>query len=788
LVVRGVVQGVGFRPWVFHLATELGLTGGVSNTTQGVVIELEGDRGKVEVFLTRVIAEQPPHSSIQSLEATWLDAAGYTEFSIWPSDPQGDKTALVMPDVATCPECVREIFDPGNRRFGYPFTNCTHCGPRYSIITNLPYDRPNTTMARFAMCPACQAEYENVRDRRFHAQPNACPACGPRVELWDQQGRARHSGQAAWHEAVGCLRAGKVLAVKGLGGFHLLVAACDEAAVEGLRARKRREEKPLAVMFPSLAAIARFCECSGLERRALCSPAAPIVLLRRRRAAGCGASPDLAAAVAPGNPNVGALLPYTPLHHLLLAALGEPVVATSGNLAEEPICTDEHEAVDRLGAIADLFLVHNRPIARHVDDSVVRVAAGRELVLRRARGYAPLPITVREDLPPTLGVGAQLKNSVALGRGHYVFVSQHIGDLESAPAQAAFARVTDDLPRLFGVRPEVYAADLHPDYVSTQSARRSGRPVVCVQHHYAHVLSCMAENDAAAPLLGVSWDGTGLGEDQTVWGGEFIRVSTRSFERAACLRAFCLPGGERAVREPRRAALGLLYALYADAAFELRDLPTLRAFRPAELDTLRQMLHAHLNSPVTSSAGRLFDAVASLLGLRQRTGFEGQAAMDLEFAVDDDDTDQAYPMPLNEVSRSLSHNGQPRGTRASHRECEAYRRARPRFVLDWGPAIAGLLGDARAGIPVWNLATRFHNTLADGILAVARRVGERRVVLTGGCFQNKCLLERATQRLRSEGFSPYWHQRIPPNDGGIALGQVIAAARAHPEKGARRCA
>lgn len=778
LVIRGAVQGVGFRPFVFRLATGLGLRGWVGNSAAGVCVEVEGPAAARREFLLRLEAERPPHSFIQGLEAIELDPAGYAEFAIRASDDSGDKTALVLPDIATCPECVREIFDPANRRFRYPFTNCTHCGPRFSILEALPYDRPNTSMKGFTMCPACAAEYRDPRDRRFHAQPNACPDCGPQLALWDQTGRELARRDAALAGAVQALRHGEIVAVKGLGGFHLMVRADDEATVRRLRARKRREEKPLAVMCPSLEAAQTLCDIGPLEARALRSPEAPIVLCRRRPAA------PVAAAVAPGNPALGLLLPYTPLHHLLLADLGFSVVATSGNLSDEPICITEAGALKRLAGIADLFLVHDRPIVRHVDDSVLRIVLGRELVLRRARGFAPLPVTVREPLPPTLAVGAHLKNTVALARDRQVFLSQHIGDLDTAPALGAFERVIADLCRLYDMTPERVMADAHPDYLSTQHARKSGRPVVCVQHHYAHVLACMAENDLPAPLLGVAWDGTGFGTDETIWGGEFLRVTGAAVERVGHLRLFRLPGGEQAVKEPRRAALGLLHALLGDAVFTRADLAPVKAFKPAELRALRPMLTRPLNAPLTSSAGRLFDAVASLLELRHVTRFEGQAALDLEFALDPGDSEDTYPVVVREMRSDPPPNDQTLPPCPVHAACLAFVCPPVTHIVDWAPLVEAILKDLRLDVPVWQISAKFHNTLAQAIVTVARRVGERRVALTGGCFQNRYLLERTVAGLRSAGFSPYWHQRVPPNDGGVALGQAVAAARpdARPRK------
>ena len=790
LVVRGAVQGVGFRPFIFRLATELKLAGWVNNSPQGVFIDVEGPLTALEKFLLRLETEKPPRSFIQSLESSWLDPVGYTGFEIRESETGGGKTALVLPDIATCPDCLREIFDPKNRRYHYPFTNCTNCGPRFSIIESLPYDRANTSMKSFTMCPQCQAEYDNPRDRRFHAQPNACPACGPRLELWDRSRAGKSTGDSRSDErgynallaAAAAVRKGKIVAVKGLGGFQLMVDARNDRAVRLLRKRKQREEKPFALMFPSLESVKAECEVSPLEERLLHSPESPIVLLRKI----VNRKSQIVNSAAPGNPYLGAMLPYTPLHHLLLAELGFPVVATSGNLSDEPICTDEIEALERLGGIADFFLVHNRPIVRHVDDSIVRVMLVREMVLRRARGYAPLPILLNSQLStlnsqPVLAVGAHLKNTVALSVGPQVFISQHIGDLETEPAHNAFRRVTADFQKLYEVKPQIIAADLHPDYLSTKyakemkgragspppavgaigtsllseaTARQASRPTkhIGVQHHIAHVLSCMAENEIAPPALGVSWDGTGYGLDGTIWGGEFFLVTDKTIERIAHLHPFSLPGGEKAVKEPRRTALGLLYEIFGDGCFKHKKLATLRAFSTMELATLKTMLAKQLNSPVTTSMGRLFDAVASLVNLRQKIRFEGQAAMELEFALDGIETDECYALSL--VTRHAS------------------------LVLDWSPMIEAILSDVKDGVCAGLISAKFHNALVEAIVAVARRVGEARVVLSGGCFQNRYLTGRVVTRLREEKFKPYWHQRVPPNDGGIALGQVVAAGRA----------
>ncbi|RMG53411.1 MAG: carbamoyltransferase HypF [Acidobacteria bacterium] len=761
VIIRGAVQGVGFRPFVYRLATELNLTGWVLNSSQGVFIEVEGDRQPLESFLFRLDRERPPRSFIHSLEYSFLDPVGYARFQIRESDHRGDKTTLVLPDIATCPDCVREIFDPRDRRYRYPFTNCTNCGPRFSIIEALPYDRSNTTMRRFVMCAQCRAEYENPRDRRFHAQPNACPRCGPHLELWDDQGRVLATHHEALLEAAEAIRRGLIVAVKGLGGFHLIVDARRDRAVRRLRARKRREEKPFALMYPSLELVKAHCEVSELEERLLTSPESPIVLLRRKSTRPPDPASEISPAVAPHNPTLGIMLPYTPLHHLLLAELGFPVVATSGNLSDEPICIDEEEALVRLGDIADLFLVHDRPIARHVDDSVVRILLGRELVLRRARGYAPLPLWLKGSPPPLLAVGAHLKNTVALTIDHQVFISQHIGDLETAEAFAAFQRVIGDFQRLYDVRPAAIARDQHPEYLSTRYAEDRDAPTIEVQHHLAHIASCMAENELESPVLGVAWDGTGYGPDGTIWGGEFLRVEGSACVRVASFRTFGLPGGERAIKEPRRSALGLLYELFGAALFRMTELEPVRAFTDRELAVLQTMLQKRLNVPRTSSVGRLFDAVAAIVGRRQSIRFEGQAAMELEFSLDGIHTDATYPFRIVE-SRSpadpLATNSWP-----------------PRYIIDWEPMVRDILEDIRHGVALGDISARFHNTLVETIVAVAERANQERIVLTGGCFQNAYLTERAVRRLRAVGFRPYWHQRIPPNDGGIALGQAIVA-------------
>ena len=769
VIIRGAVQGVGFRPFVYRLATEARLRGWVSNTSQGVFIEVEGPKDILDTFLLRLGRDNPPRSSIQSLEASFLDCAGFIGFEIKVSDETGPKAALVMPDIATCPDCLREMFDISNRRYLYPFINCTNCGPRFTIIEALPYDRPNTSMKNFPMCAACNHEHEDPEDRRFHAQPNACPVCGPHVELWDAKGKPTAVHRQAIISVIKAIRAGNIVAVKGLGGFHLMVDARNEQAVRELRKRKNREEKPMALMVPHIEAAKALCTVSDLEERLLCSPEAPIVLLEKKPGVQSSKfqvqSPEpttttlnleprtlnlIAPSVAPSNPYLGIMLPYTPLHHILMRDLGFPVVATSGNLSDEPICIEQQEALKRLNGIADVFLVHDRPIVRHVDDSIVRVMLGRELVLRRARGYAPLPIPVPAEQHSTLAVGAHLKNTIALRLGGNAFVSQHIGDLETEQSFDAFQTVIKDFQKLYDTLPSQMVCDLHPDYLSTKLARASGIPIHEVQHHYAHVASCMAENGLSGTVLGVSWDGTGLGTDGTVWGGEFLLTEGNSFRRVATLKQFRLPGGEQAIKEPRRTAIGVLHELYGDSEYGYSFLQPIALTPAPALSVIQQMLSKGVNSPLTSSVGRLFDAVAAITGLRQSIRFEGQAAMELEFALAGVKCDESYPIEISEEHP---------------------------MIVDWAPMMFEIIQDLQLNTAVGLISAKFHNTLTDIILSVARKVREHRVVLTGGCFQNKYLLERTVRRLESEGFKPYWHQRIPPNDGGIALGQIFALQR-----------
>jgi hydrogenase maturation protein HypF len=748
LDMTGAIQGVGFRPFVHRLARTEHLGGFVRNTGDGVSIEVEGSRPALERFLTRLDKEMPPRAVVFKRHTAPLSPRGDQSFVVAPSTHASAGAAVVMADFATCPDCLREILNPADRRYLYPFTSCMHCGPRYSIIEALPYDRARTTMRHFPLCAACQTEYTDPYCRRFHAEPIACPDCGPRLALWNDAGEATAAGHPALLEAAAALRRGLIVALKGLGGFQLLVDAGNEAAVRRLRQRKRRPAKPFALMLPSLEAALGMAHVGEIERRLLVSPEAPIVLLRAR-----SYNPGVAACVAPDNPRLGVMLPYTPLHHLLLRELGSAVVATSGNLGDDPIIADETEALERLRAVADCFLVHDRPIRRPVDDSVVRVMAGQAVILRRARGYAPMPIPCEAVTGPVLALGGQQKNTVATGFAGQLFLSPHIGDLGAARGREAFARMVVELPALHGIAINgTVACDTHPGYHSTHVAMESGLPVARVPHHLAHVLACMVDNGLDGPVLGVAWDGTGDGGDGTIWGGEFLTVDAGRFRRVAHLKPFRLPGGEAAVREPRRAALGLLHALYGEDALSNTELAPVAAFTARERGVLATMLSRGVNAPFTSSAGRLFDAVAALLGLCQVSSFEGEAAMALEFAACR--AREMAPLPPMAV----------RGTNGP-------------LMVDWQPFMATLVHERKRGAAPEPLAAALHDGLSAAIVEIARRVGRRRVVLTGGCFQNAKLTERTVDGLCAAGFAPYFHQHVPPNDGGLAIGQAMFAAR-----------
>jgi hydrogenase maturation protein HypF len=746
ITVRGAVQGTGFRPFVYRLAGSLGLAGSVRNTPYGVLIAAEGPEEAVAEFARRLESEPPPAAVLRGVEVTPVPARGADGFEIEASDTAGELVVAMLPDLATCPDCLRELHDAEDRRYHYAFLNCTACGPRLSIIEGLPYDRPLTSMRGFRLCPDCAAEYDDPRDRRFHAQPVACPRCGPRLVF---EGRDRDAPPGATYPleaAAAVVQSGRILALQGVGGYQLVVDARDDAAVARLRARKGREAKPFAVMFPSLEAVRRAARVGETEAALLASASAPILLLPLvDRGA---VSPE----TAPGLHSVGAMLPYSPLHHLLLERLGFPVVCTSGNFSEEPMAITADDARARLGAIADAFLHHDRPIARHVDDSVARVVDGQLMVTRRARGFAPLPVALTASLPTVRALGGHLKNAVAWSHGTQIIASQHIGDLDHPLSLGALRRTVEDYERLYALRPVAVACDLHPDYASTRLAEASGLPVIRVQHHHAHVASAMAEHDLDGEVLGVAWDGTGLGTDGTIWGGEFLRATAAGFRRVARLRPFQLAGGEVAARQPWRSALGVLHGLVGEAMWDL-DVPPVVLAR-SRREVLDSLFRATSGSMRTSSAGRLFDAMASLLGLRQESSYEAQAAMLLEQAAAPVTTG-AYPFSMLE---SRGDDGAPM------------------VDLDWRPVVHGVLDDLRRGTAVSAVAGRFHGAMARMIAATAEWMGLGRVVLTGGCFQNAVLLSLAARELKGRRFEVVTHRRIPPNDGGLAVGQAMVAA------------
>lgn len=740
LRVRGTVQGVGFRPNVFRLATGAGLGGFVRNDSEGVWIEVEGNPEAIARFPERLRRDAPPLSRVDAIELTRLAARGDDRFRVEVSDRADRVAASVPADAATCSECLRELFDPADRRYRYPFVNCTDCGPRYTIVREVPYDRAETTMEAFRLCGPCRAEYEDPASRRFHAEPNACPQCGPRVALV----RADASpirGEGALHEAAAGLASGRILAVKGLGGFLLACDAANEDSVAKLRERKRRPHKPFALMARDLTTVRSIARPDNAEIRALQSPAAPIVLLRARGNA------SVAKGVAPGLSELGVMLPYTPLHHLLLADGPSLLVMTSGNVSEEPIARDDVAALEKLSGIADAFLLHDREIHTRADDSVVRIVAGFAQPVRRSRGFVPEPIALGFSAPPVLAVGAELKNTVCLTREGEAFLSPHVGDLENPETHAFFEEVIAKLERLLGVSPEAVAHDLHPDYFSTRHALASGLPRVGVQHHHAHVAACLAENGRTAPAIGVAFDGTGCGPSGELWGGEILLADLGSFRRLGHLRPIALAGGVMAIRETWRLAAAALVDACA-------PLDRLRGVEPARRDAIAHLLARKFAAPLATGAGRWFDAVSALLGIRSEVSYEGQAAIELEAIASDC---EGFAL-----------------------EFELGRDAEGALEIDLRPAIRGIVAAEDAGVPREEIAAGFHTMLARAItrscVLAREETGVATAALTGGCFQNRRLTEETRDRLLSEGFEVLLHRRVPPNDGGLALGQAAVAA------------
>ena len=831
--IRGIVQGVGFRPFVYRLAIRHGLTGWVCNTSGGVIAEAEGPADGLAAFVAAIRIEAPPLAVIGSLECRDLPPAGDDRFVIRESAAGGQDIEL-SPDWDVCPDCLRELFDSNDRRYRYPFITCTNCGPRYSIITGTPYDRPLTTMAPFVMCPSCRAEYDDPADRRFHAQPNGCPACGPSLALRDAGGEEVAGDPVT--EAVALLAGGQILAVKGTGGYHLAVDAADDEAVRELRRRKQRDEKPFALMAPGLAEIRTFARPDPFEERLVASPERPVVLVPQRD------GHNLSPAVAPANGYFGVMLPSTPLHHLLLRGNFRALVMTSGNLSDEPIACHDGDARKRLGGIADLFLSHDRAIRTRLDDSVIRVFQGNPLFLRRSRGYVPRAVPLPAPQRSVLAMGAELKGALCLTRGDRAFLSQHIGDLKNPETLASLEETAAHLRRILEIEPELVAHDLHPDYLSTRWAGETfGIPKVGVQHHHAHLAACMAENGLEGEVIGVIFDGTGYGTDGTIWGGEFLVGGYDSVRRAGHLRQVPLPGGDAAVREPYRTALAWLREAFGPAAFDL-PLPFVTSLTGEERKLFDRMIERRLNSPLTSSCGRLFDTAAALLGVRTRVTYEGQAAIELEGLAERGAERPAFsflierqppwsPPPstalrtgIESISAHVNRNspvflpplqGEGRGGDGVTYEMPAICFQQPHpppnlphegggtkspelvlkpherggtdttsaasFILDMTPAIRELTAAVLAGEDRASLARAFHRTLAEGAAelcaALREETGLERVVLSGGVFQNKLLAEGVHDLLTARNFQVFTHRLVPPNDGGIALGQAIIAGR-----------
>ncbi|WP_405758731.1 carbamoyltransferase HypF [Streptomyces sp. NBC_00073] len=775
VVVRGVVQGVGFRPYVYNRATGLGLAGHVTNTPEGVVAEVEGAPAAVSAFCERLAADAPPLAVVDAVDHCEVPVAGGSGFAIVASRSGGPGRTLVSPDTATCAVCLAELADPADRRHRHPFITCTHCGPRFTIVTGLPYDRAHTTMARFPMCPDCAREYADPADRRFHAQPVACPACGPRLRLLAGSPPREEAGADPVAGARRLLAGGAILAVKGLGGYHLACDAAHAGAVAELRRRKARGDKPFALMARDPADVEHLVHLGSAERDLLTGPARPIVLLRRRPAAAAG--DPVAEDVAPRCPDLGVMLPYTPVHHLLLGLPGDPpgprlLVMTSGNLSGEPIVTDDAEALDRLGHLADAWLTHDRPIHVPCDDSVVRVCDGDPLTVRRSRGYAPLPLQLPLPVPAALAAGGDLKNAFCLGEGHKAWLSAHIGDMDDLATRYAFERAEQQLESITGVRPELLAADRHPGYRSARWAHRAAgaRPLVRVQHHHAHIASALAEHGRAGdtPVIGVAFDGTGYGDDGAVWGGEVLLADYAGYRRFAHLAYVPLPGGDAAVLRPYRMALSHLRAAGLPWS---PDLPCTAACPPEELRVLERQLELGLHCAPTSSMGRLFDAVSSLAGVCHLAGYEAQAAIELEsaaLAAPAVPGDAGYAFALHPAR---ADDGAP-------------------VTADPAPVLSAVVADVRAGTPTPLIAARFHTAVAGLVATLAVLARERHgldtVALTGGVFANTVLSCACARLLRERGFTVLRHHRVPPNDGGLALGQLmVAAARTphHPQQG-----
>jgi hydrogenase maturation protein HypF len=754
IAVTGIVQGVGFRPFIYQLAKRHELAGYVSNTSDGVIIEAEGEEAKLRDFLNAIKREAPPLALITGVTSEPVPPAASADFAIRESASDAERTALISPDVCTCGDCLRELLDPADRRHRYPFINCTNCGPRYTITTDLPYDRANTTMRAFEMCGDCRREYEDPMNRRFHAQPNACWECGPGVFLTDAAG-SRLDCDDPIRAATELLQDGKILAVKGLGGFHLAVDATNDDGVKELRGRKMREEKPFAAMAPDIASIERFCLVSDGEKELLESPNRPIVLLAKR--------PDnpISERVAPRNKYFGVMLPYTPLHYVLLSDGFLALVMTSANPSDEPIVIDNDEALERLAGLADYFLMHDRDIFIQNDDTVARVVNGAPVIVRRSRGYAPRPVFLKEPAESVLACGPELKNTVCLLKGKNAFLSQHIGDLKTAETFAVFKKTIEHMKRIFEVAPRIIAYDMHPDYLSTRYAMEleeqdsDGPRFVAVQHHHAHIVSCMADRGIEGPVIGLALDGTGYGDDGRIWGGEILVADELSYRRAGHFEYVPMPGGDAVIKEPWRMALSYLHHTYGKSLWNL-DIDFVRDIARDKAEILLGMIDKGVNSVLTSSCGRLFDAVAALAGVRHTITYEGQAACELEGIMAEDDAG-SYPCAI----RAEGHD--------------------TAFLLCFGDTIRAIVSDLQRGVDAATISRRFHRAVADALKEACIMVRDsdrlERVVFSGGVFQNVYLLSTLSAELAALGFDVYTHSAVPNNDGCIALGQAVIAAR-----------
>ena len=782
--VRGIVQGVGFRPFVYGLAVKNNLKGWVYNTSEDVKIEVEGEAEAIEQFELELETKAPPLAHIEGVTIEYHPPLGYKNFEIRHSQAQEGKYQLISPDVATCQACLGELLNPEDRRYRYPFTNCTSCGPRFTIIEDMPYDRPKTTMRYFQMCPQCQAEYDNPLDRRFHAQPNACPKCGPQVELVDNQGNLVTpilSGSNPIAAASQFLKEGKIVAIKGLGGFLLACDATNDTVVKMLRQRKKRSSKPFAIMVTDIDEAKRHCYVSPEEENLLTSPQSPIVLMRWREDS--PTSVGVSREVAPNLRFLGIMLPYTPLHHILLRDTGLPLVMTSGNLSEEPIARDNEEALRRLSGIADYFLIHNRDIYSRYDDSVAIVERGTSQLIRRARSYAPYPIRLSFEAKQILGCGAEEKNTFCLTKDNYAFLSQHIGDMENMETLEHFDSTISLYKRLFHVEPEIIAHDLHPDYLATKYAQELGESdikLIPVQHHHAHIASCLADNGLESPVIGVAFDGTGMGADGNIWGGEFLVADYRNFRRAGHLEYLPLPGGAAAIKRPYRTAIGYILTLLGENALNAviaseakqSQLASIGQVTEVEVEVIKRQIERRINSPLTSSMGRLFDAISALLGIRGEIDYEGQAAVELEMAALSSVIARPVPSEARELDEAISGNNESYPYRIV--EDEGIRIVHLRDLL------SAVIEDLHQGISKGMISVKFHNTVAQMINEMCHLIADEAprvsgVALSGGVFQNRLLLRKTVNLLESSGFQVFTHRQVPCNDGGISLGQAVIA-------------